>query len=298
MPVPPRVLDLFAVPGPARALPGGPDAHGSAVGVVAGDLALLPDRDADLVAAVAPVQARLAVRLDEAPNRSARDLRLALPVPARDGSWVVDGWAAARFEPSTEVCTDVPVVLGAGRLLHALLAVTVRTPPSALAQRGDRAGWAERVAFGEVLLPEGPVTPGAAGMTAGAPDGLGAGEDVARQALDLLAVLGHARDPRPAQLAHAGLAGSVLLDGAGAPLVLPPSPAWRPAPWAEALAVLDLVLAWGAPPVHLEEQAADASGRVDLLRAIAYRALTAGDDDAVAHRLGRALVVACGPLVG
>jgi hypothetical protein len=168
-PVPAEVLDLFAVPDAALPLAG--DTRGR---VVAGDLILSPRRDADVLAWLNPIVARLAVRLDERPGRDARDLRLAMPVPARDGSWVVGGWAASRFEPGTTICADPAVLLATAHLLHAQLAVAVPERPESLPPAAE-------------------------------PD---------------------------AQLVHAELAGNVLLDALGAPVVLDLVPAWRPARWA------------------------------------------------------------------
>jgi hypothetical protein len=166
------VLDLFAVPADPERLPG--DRHDR---VRAGDLLLTAGRDADVQAWLSPLLARLAVRLDERPGRRPRDLRIAMPVPARDGSWVVDGWGASRYERGTVVCEDLEVTLAAGRLLHAELDSLVREPPAGL-----------------------DVDPAADGA---------------------------------AQLVHAELAGNVLLDAHGAPVVTDVTPAWRPVRWAE-----------------------------------------------------------------
>ena len=46
----------------------------------------------------------------------------------------------------------------------------------------------------------------------------------------------------PTSCVHADLAGNVLLDAAGAPVVIDVAPAWRPVRWAEAVCVLDSVL--------------------------------------------------------
>ncbi|WP_167736018.1 hypothetical protein [Nocardioides sp. 503] len=170
-----EVLDLFAVPADLERLPG--EHHER---VRAGDLLLTAGRDAEVQAWLSPLLARLAVRLDERPGRSPRDLRVAMPVPARDGSWVVDGWGASRYEPGTVVCEDLDVMLAAGRLLHAELDSLVRE----------------------------------------APPGLEA-DDAASDA-----------DGTP-QLVHAELAGNVLLDARGAPVVIDVTPAWRPVRWAE-----------------------------------------------------------------
>lgn len=147
-----EVLDLFAVPGAGAALPGGHDSS-----VVAGDLVLSPGRDAAVQEWLSPLVARLAVTMDSRPRRHPLDLRLAVPVPARDGSWVVDGWAASRFEPGSVATRDVDVTLAAGRLLHAELAAWAPDRPDALASYGPAghdlpAQLVHTELFGNVLL--------------------------------------------------------------------------------------------------------------------------------------------------
>jgi uncharacterized protein (TIGR02569 family) len=195
------------------------------------------------------------VRLDEHPGRRSRDLRVALPVPARDGSWVVDGWGATRYEPGTTPCDDLEVTLAAGRVLHAQLAVTVRERPPGLEGRTDRWARAERLAFGPTpdLLAAAAGTPAAAVVRA------------VGQRLD-------DRDLGPDQLVHADLAGNVLLDGVGAPVVIDVAPAWRPLRWAEAVAVLDSVLWHGADRGVLAGWTSGVAQQA-MLRAIAWRAL-------------------------
>jgi hypothetical protein len=234
-----RVLDLFAVPAVTGSL-------GSSV--VAGDLVLSPGRSAAVQDWLSPVLARLAVTVDTRPGRSPRDLRIAMPVPARDGSWVVDGWAASRYEPGTTTCGDLDVTLAAGRVLHAELASWVPSPPDGLAARTGPRAEAEAVAFGE-----------AARLV----DGL-----AAEVSLHLAAY-----DDHPAQLVHADLWGHVLLDGYGAPVVLDVAPAWRPVRWAEAVCVLDAVVAGAAPLSVLGAWRAEPD-RQALLRALLYRALS------------------------
>lgn len=192
-----RVLDLFAVPDVVTPLPGAPEGPG--VSVVAGDLLLTPGRDAGTLGWLAPLVARLAIALDTRPGRGRRDLRIAVPVPARDGSLVVEGWAASRYEPGSVACRDLGVTLAAGRLLHAELASWVPERP-------------------EALEPVPVELPG-----------------------------------RAPQLVHAELAGRVLLDPWGAPVVTDVTPAWAPPQWAEALCVLDAVAVGDAPPSVLEE---------------------------------------------
>ncbi|WP_139979413.1 aminoglycoside phosphotransferase [Nocardioides litoris] len=256
----PEVLDLFAVPGALELLPGGQGGSWRA-----GDLVFSPDRDPATAAWLSPVLARLSVTLDEDPRRHHRDLRVALPVPARDGSWVVEGWGASRFEPGATPCTDLEVTLAAGRLLHARFAVAVPERPAALAERDDRWARAERLVFGPVddLLAASTGTP--------------AGPVVERVA----AALDPAADLGAVQLVHADLAGNVLLDALGAPLVIDVAPAWRPLAWAEAVAVLDAVLWLGADPAAYDAWAVGAR-RQALLRAVAWRALADQREDSEA----------------
>ncbi len=233
---PDRVLDLFAVPDDLHHLAG--DSY------LAGDLVLSPGRDVGVTAWLSPVLARLAVALEE---DRATPLRLALPIPARDGSWVVDGWAATRFEPGLEPCEDLEVTRRAGRLLHARLDERVRVPDPSLAARTDRWADAERMAFGEQE-----------------PAGDPAAVAWAEQALADCPP-DHARR----QLVHADLAGNVLRDPSGSAFVVDVSPAWRSVGWAEAVCVLDSVLWGGADPTALASVARD-----DLRRAIAFRVLS------------------------
>lgn len=249
----PEVLDRFAVPDDVERLPGGQGGT-----VRAGDLALSPDRDPALQSWLSPVQARLAYELDLAPGR--RPLRLAMPVPARDGEWVVQGWAATRFEPDAEACHDLDVALAAGRLLHAHLASAVPArpdgaplpalslPPASGASRWDRA---EAVAF----------APAAA-----LPDLLPATlADLAPLMTDVS--LG------PDQLVHRDLASNVLLDARGSALVIDLAPTWRPALWADAICVLDSVTWLGAPAAALRGWRSGRA-RQAMLRALVFRVLS------------------------
>lgn len=252
------MLDLFAVPDTVEPLPGGQGRS-----VRAGDLVLSPDRDPAVLVWLNPVLARLAVRLDERPGRSQRDLRIAMPVPARDGSWAVGGWGASRYEPGTVACDDLAVLAATAHVLHAELAVAVPQRPDGLTDREDRWAYAERQAFGEQHPPAGP-GPGA---------GMAAALDRALAPVDL----------GPDQLVHADLAGNVLVDAYGAPVVIDVSPAWRPARWAEAVCVLDAVMWFGAPLDALDAWA-QGPWHQAMLRAALFRVLADGADlDAAAY---------------
>ncbi len=217
---PARVLDLFAVPDTVEPLPGGQGGS-----VRAGDLVLTPGRDAVTSAWLNPVLARLAVRLDEDPTRRDRDLRVAMPVPARDGSWVVEGWGASRYEPGT-VGVPRPRRHAGRRPAAARPARLRRARPARRRSTSatDRWARAERLVFGPVRRP--------ARDRRGHP----AGDVVTAAAAPF-----DDTDLGADQLVHADLAGNVLLDERGAPVVIDVSPSWRPVRWAEAVCVLDAV---------------------------------------------------------
>jgi uncharacterized protein (TIGR02569 family) len=247
---PDRVLDLFAAEGVLEPLAGGQGTTWRA-----GDLVLSPVDGSAQLAWLAPVQARLAVRLDEELPRS---LRLALPVPARDGSLAVDGWAATRFEPGTTPCHDLATLRATAHLLHARLATVVPERPAGLDSRTDRWGVADRQAYdadAAVAAARHRPEPGLADL-------------VERVVADL-----DGTDLGREQLVHADLAGNVLLDAAGVPFVIDLSPAWRSPLWAEAVCVLDAVLWLGAPTEALDDWATG-DHRQAMLRAALFRVLS------------------------
>ena len=244
---PDHVLDLFAAEGLLEPLAGGRGTTWRA-----GDLVLSPGRDATQLGWLAPTQARLAVRLDEEVPRS---LRIALPVPARDGSLVVDGWAATRFEPGTTPCHDLAVLRSTAHLLHARLASVVPERPAELDARTDQWAVGERLAHdGEAAVrasgerPE----PGHRDLVAALAAGL-EDTDLGRQ-----------------QLVHADLAGNVLLDARGVPFVIDLSLTWLPPLWAEAVCVLDAVLWLGADVAAVDDWRSGVR-RQAMLRAALFR---------------------------
>lgn len=251
-----RVLDLFAVPDDLRSLPGGQDGS-----VLAGDLVLSPGRDPQIAEQLDPRLARLAAHLDTASRR--RSVRLAMPIPARDGTWVVEGWSASRYEPGSRDCAHVDVVRATGSLLHAELAQAVAEWP--LATQPPRHRWdrAERIAFG-----------------AGCVDLAEFAEAQADLARELLSE--RTDEPLGAnQLVHGDLAGKVLLDAADAPLVIDFAPYWRPVLWADAVCVLDLVMWAGADPRLMHDWTGGARLQA-MLRAALFR-LLADDGPDAAH---------------
>lgn len=195
------------------------------------------------------------MQLDEAVPRS---VRLALPVPARDGRLVVDGWAATRFEPGATPCHDLATLRATAHLLHARLAVAVPERPDDLDARTDQWAVAERLSYdGDAAVraarerPE----PGHHELVEALVAGLD-GTDLGRM-----------------QLVHADLAGNVLLDASGTPFVIDLSPAWRSPLWAEAVCVLDAVFWLDAPAEALEDWRSGLH-RQAMLRAALFRVLS------------------------
>lgn len=276
--VPARVLDLFAVPDDVRPLPGGQGGS-----VVAGDLVLSPGRHATTQDWLSPVLARLAVALDlelagkagaaAGAAATARPgglvagaarggaVRIAMPIPARDGFWVVDGWAASRYEPDTTACTDLGVLVATSRVLHARLAVAVPERPGGLDARTDRWAAADRLVWGPVDALGDAVAAYRSEVADAWVTELAAG------AGDRGAGLG------PDQLVHGDLAGNVLLDATGIPVVIDLAPYWRPTLWAEAVCVLDAVLWHGAGPAALDAWR-EGTRRQAMLRARLFRLLS------------------------
>jgi hypothetical protein len=257
---PDHVLDLFAVPERVLPLPGG-QGHS----VLAGDLVLSPGRDPWVSSLMSPPLARLAVELDTRAGRRRRDLRIAVPVPARDGSWTVDGWGASRYEPGTRGCTDLAVIRATGALLHAELSQVVADWPPAAAAPRDRWDRAARIAFGS-----------------GDADLSGFGVHTAELVSWLLAertdvAIG------PDQLVHGDLAGNVLLDEADAPVIIDFAPYWRPALWADAVCVLDAVMWMDSDPAVLADWAVGAH-RQAMLRAGIFRLLADNPADPAPYR--------------
>lgn len=259
-----RVLDLFAVPDDLHPLPGG-----QGQSVLAGDLVLSPGRDARIADELSPLLARRAVDLDTRPRRS---VRIAMPIPARDGSWVVDGWSASRYEPGSRTCTDAAVIRATGTLLHAELAQAVHRWP--LATQPPRSRWdrAERVAFGDAHLDDAEFT-----------------EPQAEFALELLELCAD-EQLGAGQLVHGDLAGNVLLDGTGVPVVIDFAPYWRPVSWSDAVTVLDLVM-WSDADPFLMHEWTGGSQRQAMLRAGIFRVLSDLEPDA-AHVAGYRSVLA------
>ncbi|MEV4620751.1 hypothetical protein AB0J74_18825 [Asanoa sp. NPDC049573] len=177
--------------------------------------------------------------------------RVPRPVRARDGDWVVDGWAAwTAVSGEPDPLARWPELVAAGRSFHSAL---VGLPaPGWLGRGRNRWAVAERAVWD------------------------GAAVEVAPELADLVSGLRSAIRPvrLPNQLIHGDLAGNVLFAAGQPPAVIDFSPSWRPAGYALAIAAVDL-LAWsGAPPDILDELSGEDDVDQLLVRALMWRLIT------------------------
>ncbi len=183
---------------------------------------------------------------EKLPTVREEGFRLALPIPARDGRWVVDGWSAqtalAGAHPSTGRWADVISV--GGRLHRAMRHLE---PPTFLEGRSHVWAVADRVAWGEEQSP--------------------AGSDL----LDRLIATRRPLDLR-SQLVHGDLAENVLFADGLAPAIIDMSPFHRPPGFATAIVVAD-ALVWHAADTAslLQEVSRVESFSQLLIRALVFR---------------------------
>jgi uncharacterized protein (TIGR02569 family) len=178
-------------------------------------------------------------------------IRVARPLRARDGSWTCDGWEAWQPVDGVADPRRLADVRRAGTEFHALIAALPR--PEFLDTRSDRWTYGDRVAFAEADVP-------ASGPWA-----------------DPLRRLAIARGPLPLpnQPVHGDLLGNVLFAPEAAPAVIDWPVYFRPAAWADAVAVVDAVVWYGARPAVLEPaDIAPDVWRQALIRALMYRMAT------------------------
>lgn len=165
---------------------------------------------------------------DLAASVTQRGFRLARPMPARDGSWVVDGWSAWTRVVGEHSTTRWPELLRAAAALHE--AISAVPKPAWIDRRMDRWRVADRVAWGEVSA------------------------DDLRGATHVAALLAARRpvDLR-SQLVHADLVGNVLFADGLPPAIIDLSLYWRPVGYSAALVVGDALTWEGASRdiVHL-----------------------------------------------
>jgi len=174
--------------------------------------------------------------------------RLALPLPARDGRWVVDAWCAQTAVEGAHAEGRWLDVLAIGERFHAAIAHLNR--PAFLEDRDSPWALGDRVAWGEIPAPiEHPVL---------------------RRMLDLRRPLA-----LPSQLVHGDLGGNVLFCEGLPPAVIDFAPYWRPVGFAAAVVVADAVCWEGAAPQTFYQAVCAIEQFPQLLvRALIFRIVT------------------------
>jgi uncharacterized protein (TIGR02569 family) len=235
--IPEAVLEAFGASGPHQLLDGG---QGSSIRV--GAMVLKPVDFADDAAWCAQV-------LDDVVEDG---FRVARPIAASDGRWVVAGWVASSFVEGLErVGERWDALFAAGRAFHAAVAHLPR--PGFLDERTDRWSTADRVVWGERTIElEAPAAAVAERLW---------------PAVEPLAMSG--------QVIHGDLAGNVLF-GEGPPLILDFSAYWRNPAWAEAVVCVDALLWWDASAAILDVLPADLRRQL-ALRALLFRVITGSE---------------------
>lgn len=184
-----------------------------------------------------------------------RAFRLAAPVAARGGRWIVDGWSAWTRLEGQHSTTRWPELLEAASAFHA--ATRSVSKPQFIERLGwamttplDRWRLADRIVWGEIPI----------GDLAG------------------VAHVGRLLEVRrnlhlPSQLVHGDLSGNVLFAKGLAPAIIDLSLYWRPVGYSAALVVADALTWEGAPQetVHLLESFTDWPQL--LVRAVLFRVL-------------------------
>ncbi len=184
--------------------------------------------------------ASLAARVEQ------RGFRLARPIPAADGRWVVDGWSAWTRLTGEHSTTRWPELLAAAAAFHAATADVPK--PEFIERLSDRWRIADRVAWGELSGSEFAAITHMERLLA------------VRRPLDL-----------PSQLIHGDLVGNVLFADGLPPAIIDLSLYWRPVGYGAALVVGD-ALAWErASPSILGLIEHFAEWPQLLLRAVVFR---------------------------
>jgi len=240
MAVPGSVVDAFGLRGAGEKLEGG-----LAAAFRFGDTVVKPVGDAAEAAYVADVMAR--VEVDQAAVRVAR------PVPAAHGGWVVDGWAASEWVAGRPRRSGHPwsAALDALAALHDGLQPFPRD--DVLDDRDHAWAVADRFAWGEASTT---LNPG----------------------IERLVTMVRAHE-RPcastSQLIHGDVFSNLLFEESLPPAAIDFSPYWRPATWSKAIYLVDAI-GWGGE----DQRLLDLSDRSELsdqllLRAVVFRLVAA-----------------------
>ena len=173
------------------------------------------------------------------------DLRIARPIRATDGRWIVGGWAASRYVPGSPEPRHDETMLAALKLAHA-----TADAPRPDFRRDDVGALADRIAWQEADAE--------------------VEETKGGRWFEVLAV---ARRPvhLPNQVVPGGLFGEVLFDGPAPPGVVDFDPYYRPAEWGAAIAAVDAVAWGGADTEFLRRWSHLPEWSQLLLRALLFR---------------------------
>ncbi|MGO3328401.1 TIGR02569 family protein [Gordonia sp. (in: high G+C Gram-positive bacteria)] len=208
-------------------------------------------RVGEVVLSLVPDHARAAWSATARENLYVEGMRIARPIRASDGRYVVSGWRADTYVAGSPEPRHDEVLAVADRL-HEATAKFERPrfllqPPAPPFNDVDVFTAADRAAWEE--------TPFRSARGAGMAEP--SSEDGQRSLAEVKALAGLRRPvDLPSQLVHGDLFGTVLFAGAAAPAITDLVPYWRPAPWASAVIVVD-ALAWGGAEEELVERWAD-----------------------------------------
>jgi uncharacterized protein (TIGR02569 family) len=247
-PPPPEVLAAFGVPSDAPTKLAG----GEGKAWRAGAVVLKPETEVDVVTC-------LAASVEQVPDSA--EFRLARHVAGGDGRFVVDGWAATTWVEGAHGSERWDEVLAASRHFHAAIA-SIGPPAGGIARTdtqwsiGDRVAWREQGPAADV-------------------------SEAIRAVLDKLGtVLDAAWHGVAPQVIHGDIGGNVLFaDDLGLPpAVIDMSPYVRPAPFADAIAVVDAI-GWEGAPITLAFRFGTTveNGEQLLARAVVYRLIAASE---------------------
>lgn len=193
-------------------------------------------------------------------------VRLARPVRATDGRYVVSGWRADTYLKGAPGPRHDEVVSVSLRLHRA----TAKLDRPRFLVQYPVAPWADADVFAaadRAAWESAPLRSLRVGgmLETTSPDG--------QRSLQALTQLATLRKPvkTPPQLVHGDLFGTVLFAGASPPGLTDITPYWRPAAWAAAVIVVD-ALAWGGADGALAHRWADLPEWPQmLLRAVMFR---------------------------
>lgn len=173
--------------------------------------------------------------------------RLARPIRARDGRWVVDGWTASEWLEGEANGSAWAEIMAAGTDFHRWLAHLDR--PAWLEDMDNPWRQADRIAWGEEA------------------------EDLEPAFMPLIEELEGMRRPldQREQLVHGDLCGNVLFAQGLPPAVIDLTLYWRPVGYADAVVAVDAYEWRGAGPECLQAVARRPDGVQLLIRGALFR---------------------------